>query len=153
MEIVEVFLFIVAAIAVIAILASIIKKISSYYKQRFGYSIWSGVFVLILAFSLAGIDCTHYGANNIPLFLASGALVLLTMIQDFRLSGIGIGILGFLFQALMAVVFAFIIAGLLIGLIIKAITKRSNSALNALLGTTNEFRDGLISFPAFLRLR
>lgn len=56
MEIVEVFLFIVAAIAVIAILASIIKKISSYYKQRFGYSIWSGVFVLILAFSLAGID-------------------------------------------------------------------------------------------------
>ena len=109
--------------------------------------------MLILAFSLAGIDCTHYGANNIPLFLASGALVLLTMIQDFRLSGIGMGLLGFLFQALMAVVFAFIIAGLLIGLIIKAITKRSNSALNALLGTTNEFRDGLISFPAFLRLR
>lgn len=149
MKIVEVLLFMAVAIAVIAIFASIIKSISSYYKQRFGYSIWTGVFVLILAFSLAGIDCTHYYSNNILLFSIAGALGLLTMIQDIRLSGIGMGILGFLFQIIMAVIFVLVLAGLMIGFILKAITKRRNVVFKDLLGITSEFREGLF-FPQLL---
>lgn len=153
MEIVEIFLFIVAALAIVAILASTIKKISSYYKQRFDYSIWSGVFILILSFSLIGIDLTLYYGENIPLFIVAGLLILITFVQDLRLSGLTFGFAGILFQLLMAVIFVFILAGLFLGLLIKVITKRSSKALNTLLGTTTDFWDGVLALPAFFSMR
>lgn len=78
------FLTIVAIIAIVVVgaIAAIaaIAKVTAFYKQRFSFSIWSGVMLFVLALSLSVIAiATDIGTKGQFILLTLSAfLVLLT---------------------------------------------------------------------------
>lgn len=52
MEIIELTLAIVGCLILVVAVSAAIIKISSFYRTQFGFSVWSGVLLLFLAFIL-----------------------------------------------------------------------------------------------------
>ena len=61
MEIIELLLIIVGCLALVVVIATAIIKVSSFYRTQFGFSVWSGVLLLFLAFVLMLI---YYGGEK-----------------------------------------------------------------------------------------
>lgn len=61
MEIIELLLIIVGCLALVVAIATAIIKVSSFYRTQFGFSVWSGVLLLFLAFVLMLI---YYGGEK-----------------------------------------------------------------------------------------
>lgn len=96
MELLTLAAIIAGIIAVIIGLIVVIKKISAFYKQRFQFSIWSGVLLLVVALALlliSSADGTTQQTVYVMLVIAA-ILALLTIhlsfaaVQDRQLQGV-----------------------------------------------------------------
>lgn len=114
----------IIAIAIVSVIGviSFVRNISAYYRDRFRFSIWSGVFILLLAIALlilAGSSSTGTGVFIVELIAAG--LAALVIYKDVRLAGFGWGVLAVGLQVLFAVSFLFMLTFLLIGYFIRRI--------------------------------
>lgn len=150
MDLLRLILIVAAIITAVIALVAVIKKITEYYKRKYGFSVWSGVLFLEFALILAGFDVVEYDAGNAVLWGICILLLCFTLIQDIRLAK-AMGLLAFIFQFIMSAAFLLIIAIAVVGYILKLITKRTNAILDVVTGTTKEFRDGIMSLADFLR--
>lgn len=114
----------IIAIAIVSVIGviSFVRNISAYYRERFRFSIWSGVFVFLFAIALlilAGSSSTGTGVFIVELIAA--LLVALVIYKDVRLAGFAWGVLAAGLQILFAVSFLFMIATLLIAYFVRRI--------------------------------
>ena len=151
MEVLELILIIAGIIALIIGIVAVIQNCVKFFRQKYGFSVWSGVLFLIFGIVIVGYDITHYMAENMVLLIVGGLLFLLTLIQDIRLAK-WMGICAFILQMFLSLVFIALIALAVFAFIIKTITKRSNAVIDYLTGTTRDFREGIMMLPQFLRL-
>lgn len=119
-------LLLAAVIAVFVVcvagIISLVKYISDLYRDRFRFSIWSGVFLFLLSVSLL-IIAAYAGDEMTVLVLELVAVVLfgLVIYHDIRLAGFGWGTLAVGLQLLFAVSFLFLLVFLIIGYFIRSI--------------------------------
>lgn len=91
MEIIDLFLVIAGCLALIVAIAAAIIKVSSFYRTQFGFSVWTGVLLLFLAFVFM---LTYYGGEkpqSILLPILSAGLCILTIVRNIYLAGWGYG--------------------------------------------------------------
>lgn len=137
MELLTLSTIIAGVIAAIIGVIVIVRKISAFYKQRFQFSIWSGVLLFVLALSIIVIIGTASVSElTMYVLLAIAALLaILTIYNDIRLSGIGWGTLAVTLQILFSLCFVFLILFALIGYVMKKIFNIHSSLLNSIFGT------------------
>ena len=126
MELLTLAAIIAGIIAVIIGLIVVIKKISAFYKQRFQFSIWSGVLLLVVALALlliSSADGTTQQTVYVMLVIAA-ILALLTIYNDIRLAGVAWGGLAVLLQIIFA----------LIGFVMKKLFNIHSSLLASIFG-------------------
>ena len=123
---------ILGAIAVAALIIIIIRRISAYYRDMFGFSIWSGVTLIVLSAALAGYSLYNTQPANIPLIIIAALVFSFAIFLDVRHTGFAMGLLALLAQLIIAVLFIAIIVIAIILLIVRAITKNSNDILGNL---------------------
>lgn len=152
MELVELLLIAIGAIAAAFLLVTIIRRISAYYRQRHQMSVWAGAFMLIIAMVLVAFSLYHYGSLRAPFVIAAGALLLITAFLDMYHAGIGMGVLALLFQLFLAATFAVLIGFFVIYYVIRAIRRGDDLVVDAITGTTSGFRNGVSLFLSFFRL-
>lgn len=134
------FLTIVAIIAVVVVgaIAAIaaIAKVTAFYKQRFSFSIWSGVLLFVLALSLSVIAiATDIGTQGQFILLTLSAfLVLLTGYNDIRLAGGGWGVVALCLQMLFSLGFILVVAVALIMFVLKKLFRIHSKLLASIFG-------------------
>ena len=136
MELLTLAAIIAGIIAVIIGLIVVIKKISAFYKQRFQFSIWSGVLLLVVALALlliSSADGTTQQTVYVMLVIAA-ILALLTIYNDIRLAGVAWGGLAVLLQIIFALSFVFLIIFALIGFVMKKLFNIHSSLLASIFG-------------------
>lgn len=141
---------IVGAIAAIATIA----KVTAFYKQRFGFSLWSGVLLFVLALSLSVISiATDVGTHGQFILLTLSAfLVLLTGYNDIRLAGGGWGIFAFCLQTLFSFGFILMVVIALIVFVLKRVFKVHCSMFNSIFGSGFSIRSEFLLLALFLHL-
>lgn len=120
----------IVAIIVVIITGTItaiatIAKVTAFYKQRFSFSIWSGVLLFVLALSLSAIAiATDIGTQGQFILLTLSAfLVLLTGYNDIRLAGGGWGVAVLCLQLLFSLGFILVVAVALFIFVLKSSLK------------------------------
>ena len=118
------FLVAIIAIAIVSVIGviSFVRNISAYYRDRFRFSIWSGVFIFLFAIALlilAASPGTGTGAFIVELIAAG--LAALVIYKDVHLAGLGWGVLAVGLQVLFAISFLFMLTFLLIGYFIRRV--------------------------------
>lgn len=138
---------VVGAIATIAALA----KVTAFYKRRFGFSVWSGVLLFVLALSLSVIAiATNLGTQvQFILLTLSAFLVLLTGYNDIRLAGGGWGVVALCLQTLFSLGFILVVAVALISFVLKRVFKIHSS----LFGNGINIKTELLFLIFFLHIR
>lgn len=146
----------VIAIIIIVIIGAIsgIKKISAFYKQRFRFSLWSGVLLLVLASSFIILANTADIANRTRYILIAISIILifLTGFNDIRLAGISWGLLAAGLQILFSFCFVVLIALAVIGFVMKKVLNIHNSVLNSIFGGHLSLRNELLLLGYFLHV-
>ena len=139
------FLTIVAVVAIVIIgaIATImaIAKVSVLYKQRFGFSLWSGVLLFAVAWSLSIISITTSlrSKGQFILLVISALLILLTGYNDIRLAGGSWGVAALCLQILFSFGFIFVVAIALISFVLKKVFKLHTSIFGNGFSVKNEF--------------
>ena len=153
MELLSLAAIIAGLIAAVIGIIIIIKKIAAFYKQKFNFSIWSGVLLIVLALSLTLITgTTNLSVQATYILIAFAAIfTILTIYNDIRLAGCGWGILAIALQLLFAFFFIFLILFLVIAYVAKKIYNIQNSLLNSVLSTGFGIKSDRISLLQFLR--
>lgn len=149
MGITEYLLILIGAIAAALLTVTAVRRISAYYRNRHNMSVWAGVFMLAVAAVLTAYSIYHYKGTNIMLFIIAGILLLLTAALDIHHAGIVMGLLALLFQIVLAAVFIAVIVVAIIYSVIRAIRRGDDFILDAVTGTTSEFRNGVQLFFRF----
>ena len=147
MEIAELLLIIAGCLALVA--AAIIK-VSSFYRTQFGFSVWSGVLLMFLAFVLMLI---YYGGEKPPSILLpilSAGLCAFTIVRNICLAGWGYGCLGMLFQGVMTLLLFFVVIIAIAGLLARATTRGTNRMSGICSGVSQEIRYAIILLPVFI---
>lgn len=90
------YLVAIIAIAIVSVsgIMSFVRNISAYYRDRFRFSIWSGVVILLFAIALlilAGSSGNETSVFIVELIVA--LLVALVIYKDIRLAGFSWGVL------------------------------------------------------------
>ena len=152
MEIVELLLIILGVFAIVAISIAFIVRISSFYRAKYGFSIWSGVFIMLPIIILLLVASSSNDGLSIIIEAISLLLIAFTLVQDIRLAGLAHGTLGFLFQLFMIMAIFFIIIFALAGMLARGITKRTNRLIGGYSSTFAEARYGIILLPVFIRI-
>ena len=114
----------IIAIAIVSVIGviSFVRNISAYYKDRFRFSIWSGVFIFLFAIALLILGASSStGSGVVVVELMVAILAALVIYKDIRLAGFGWGVLAVGLQVLFAVSFLFMLTFLLIGYFIRRI--------------------------------
>ena len=111
-------IIVVVVVAVIGVI-SFVRNISSYYRDRFCFSIWSGTFILLFAIALLILASSGTGA--VIAEIIASLLAALVIYKDIRLAGFGWGILAVGLQVLFAVSFLFMLVFLVIGYFIRRV--------------------------------
>lgn len=114
-------IIIIVSILVIGIV-SFVRNISAYYRNRFRFSIWSGVFILLFAVALSIIGGQFgVGTAKIIIELIVMLLIVLVLYKDVHRAGIGWGILAGGLQVLFAISLLFMLIVLVVGYFIRKI--------------------------------
>lgn len=90
-------------------------------KQRFNFSIWSGVLLLVGALALL-LASTSDGVSQQAMYIMTGIsaiLAILTIYNDIRLSGFAWGSLAVILQIIFSLSFIFLIFFALVGFVMK----------------------------------
>lgn len=144
----------IIAIVIVLIIGAItaIRKVFAFYKQRFHFSLLSGVLLFVLSLSLVTITGTAEMNDKLRYtFLAvSIILIILTGYNDFRLAGIGWGLLAVGIQAVISLCFVFLILLAVVGFILKKVFKIHSSILNSIFGASLNIRNELAALAYFL---
>ena len=145
----ELLLLFASVIIVFFALLSIVLYISNFYRDRYGFSVWSGILILFFSFVIFLI----YSASHDGILIAVPVILCVyTFIQDIRLSGWLHGILAFLFQTIITLFLVFIIIILISHMIIQMLTKRTLNSRKPYTQVFHEIHYGIILFPVFIRL-
>lgn len=150
MEIVELLLIIVGCLALVVAIAAAIIKVSSFYRTQFGFSVWSGVLLMFLAFILILIYSASENPQNIILPVISAGLCILTFARNTYLAGWGYGFLGMLFQSIMTLLLLFVGIIAIAGALARATTRGTNRISGLCSGVTQEIHYAIILLPVFI---
>lgn len=136
MEILTLAAIIAGIIAMIIGLIVVIKKVSSFYKLRFQFSIWSGVLLFVVTFALILISASEGITRGIVYILLTVATLLsiLTIYNDIRLAGVTWGLLAIVLQIIFSLCFVFLIFFALLGFIMKKLFNIHSSFLTSIFG-------------------
>lgn len=143
---------IVVMIAIVTGTITVLKNISEFYRQRFQFSIWSGVLLLILALSLFVISGSTAGQGS-PMYglvVVSAILTVLTAYNDIRLAGFGWGTLAIGLQIIFSVCSLFIIMFALIAFIIRRVFNVRSPLFSPVFGIGVGMRDEWLLLVHFL---
>ena len=152
MEIIELLLIILGLGAVIVLSIKLITRIAVFYRTIYGFSIWSGVLFLIISIALLALIESDSSNNHILLSTIAGAIILFTLVQDIRLSGVVYGSLGFVFQIVMTFVIFFLFIIMLACFLGRIVTRQTRRVDNTLLGVGEEIRYAIILLPVFIQV-
>lgn len=136
MELLTLAAIIAGIIAAIIGLIVVIKKISAFYKQRFNFSIWSGVLLLVGALALL-LASTSDGVSRQAMYIMTGIsaiLAILTIYNDIRLAGFAWGSLAVILQIIFSLSFIFLIFFALVGFVMKKLFNIHSSLLTSIFG-------------------
>ena len=136
MELLTLAAIIAGIIAAIIGLIVVTKKISAFYKQRFNFSIWSGVLLLVGAFALL-LASTSDGVSRQAMYIMTGIsviLAILTIYNDIRLAGFAWGSLAVILQIVFSLSFIFLIFFALVGFVMKKLFNIHSSLLTSIFG-------------------
>ena len=136
MELLTLAAIIAGIIATIIGLIVVIKKISAFYKQRFNFSIWSGVLLLVGALALLLASASD-GVSRQAMYIMTGIsaiLAILTIYNDIRLSGFAWGSLAVILQIIFSMSFIFLIFFALVGFVMKKLFNIHGSLLTSIFG-------------------
>lgn len=136
MELLTLAAIIAGIIAAIIGLIVVTKKISAFYKQRFNFSIWSGVLLLVGAFALL-LASTSDGVSRQAMYIMTGIsviLAILTIYNDIRLAGFAWGSLAVILQIVFSLSFIFLIFFALVGVVMKKLFNIHSSLLTSIFG-------------------
>ncbi len=124
----------IVAIFIVGIsLLYVIKELSDYYVTKYHFSLWCGVLLMSVAVILMILitGASQMTTVHFLVIIASG-LVLFTLIQDIRLSSIGMGIVAFIVQFLLTIsLFAIILTLIARWIMNKAFGKGNNWQINS----------------------
>lgn len=126
------YLVAIIAIAIVSVsgIMSFVRNISAYYRDRFRFSIWSGVVILLFAIALlilAGSSGNETSVFIVELIVA--LLVALVIYKDIRLAGFSWGVLAMGLQTLFAISFLLMLVVLLVSYFIRRIFYSRRSVL------------------------
>lgn len=98
-------ILVIVCIFIIGIsLLYIVKELSDYYVTKYHFSLWAGVLLMSIAAILAIlINGASQMATVYVLEVLAFGLIIFTLIQDIRLSNIGMGIVAFIVQFLLTI--------------------------------------------------
>lgn len=136
MELLTLAAIIAGIIAAIIGLIVVTKKISAFYKQRFNFSIWSGVLLLVGALALL-LASTSDGVSRQAMYIMTGIsviLAILTIYNDIRLAGFAWGSLAVILQIVFSLSFIFLIFFALVGFVMKKLFNIHSSLLTSIFG-------------------
>ena len=136
MELLTLAAIIAGIVATIIGLIVVIKKISAFYKQRFNFSIWSGVLLLVGALALLLASASD-GVSRQAMYIMTGIsaiLAILTIYNDIRLSGFAWGSLAVILQIIFSMSFIFLIFFALVGFVMKKLFNIHSSLLTSIFG-------------------
>lgn len=136
MELLTLAAIIAGIIAAIIGLIVVTKKISAFYKQRFNFSIWSGVLLLVGALALL-LASTSDGVSRQAMYIMAGIsviLAILTIYNDIRLAGFAWGSLAVILQIVFSLSFIFLIFFALVGVVMKKLFNIHSSLLTSIFG-------------------
>ena len=134
MELLTLAAIIAGIIAAIIGLIVVTKKISAFYKQRFNFSIWSGVLLLVGALALL-LASTSDGVSRQAMYIMTGIsviLAILTIYNDIRLAGFAWGSLAVILQIVFSLSFIFLIFFALVGVVMKKLFNIHSSLLTSI---------------------
>lgn len=119
----------IIAIAVVSVIGviSFVRNVSSYYRDRFRFSIWSGVFILFFAIALFILASS--GTGTVVCEIVAVLLVVFVIYKDIRLAGLDWGCLAVGIQILFAVSFLFMLLFIVITYFVNSIFSRRRSTL------------------------
>lgn len=136
MELLTLAVIIAGIIAAIIGLIVVTQKISAFYKQRFNFSIWSGVLLLVGALALL-LASTSDGVSRQAMYIMTGIsviLAILTIYNDIRLAGFAWGSLAVILQIVFSLSFIFLIFFALVGFMMKKFFNIHSSLLTSIFG-------------------
>lgn len=136
MELLTLAAIIAGIIAAIIGLIVVTKKISAFYKQRFNFSIWSGVLLLVGALALL-LASTSDGVSRQAMYIMTGIsviLAILTIYNDIRLAGFAWGSLAVILQIVFSLSFIFLTFFALVGVVMKKLFNIHSSLLTSIFG-------------------
>ena len=136
MELLTLAAIIAGIIAAIIGLIVVTKKISAFYKQRFNFSIWSGVLLLVGALALL-LASTSDGVSRQAMYIMTGIsviLAILTIYNDIRLAGFAWGSLAVILQIVFSLSFIFLIFFALVGVVMIKLFNIHSSLLTSIFG-------------------
>lgn len=136
MELLTLAAIIAGIIAAIIGLIVVTEKISAFYKQRFNFSIWSGVLLLVGTLALL-LASTSDGVSRQAMYIMTGIsviLAILTIYNDIRLAGFAWGSLAVILQIVFSLSFIFLIFFALVGFVMKKLFNIHSSLLTSIFG-------------------
>ena len=149
MGILEIFFIIVGGIALLIALAAIIRRVSVFFRERYNFSIWAGVLLIVIAFAIAGYSYAHYGEINTPYMGVALAIILLTAFLDFRHAGVGMGLLALLIEIILSAFFVLVLLLALVYLAIRAFRRGDDWIVDRVTGTSSGARAAMALFFRF----
>lgn len=122
MELLSLVAIIAIVIASVIGVISFVRNISAYYRDRFRFSIWSGVFIFLFAIALLILAVSSSTGTGVFIFeLIAVLLAALVIYKDVRLAGFGWGVLAVGLQTLFAISFLLVLVVLLVSYFIRRI--------------------------------
>lgn len=152
MEIAKLLLIVIGVTAVLAAVTFAVIRISRFYRERYGFSIWSGVFILFPAFMLCFFSAYSDEGGAKLLLAIAAVLCVFTVIRDIMLSGYLYGLIGFIFQLILTFLLIIMIAIVLAEILARAVRRATmREARGAFSNTAQEFRYAIVLLPVFIR--
>lgn len=154
MELLTLAAIIIVMIAIVAGTITVLKNVSDFYRERFRFSIWSGVFLVALALSLvilSGLSSTQ-GTSTYLVEIISAIIVAITIYNDIRLAGFGWGALAVCLQILLSFCLLFIVIFAIIAYIARRIFNVRQKNIFPVLGLSVGLNGELHLLMHFLHL-
>lgn len=154
MELLTLAAIVIVMIAIVAGTITVLKNVSDFYRDRFRFSIWSGVFLFALALSLVILSgsLSAQGTSTYIVGIISAIIVAITIYNDVRLAGFGWGALAVCLQILLSFCLLFIVIFALIAYIARRIFNFRGSRFSPVFGIGIGMRGELSLLMHFLRL-
>lgn len=154
MQLLTIAAIVAGVIATIIGLIIVVKRISEFYKQKFQFSIWSGVLLMVLAMAFGAVAVTPDISKNAiyALVTLAAILAIITISNDIRLAGVGWGLATVGLQILFACCFVFLILFVLIGYVLRKAFNLHNSVLSSIFGTGLGMRGEMLFLLKFLHI-